>query len=123
MREALDESLFDRIADDELRSLERALDQLDPDECEIENAAGVLTLSFADGAKVVVNSHRAARQVWMAAYLPGARNAWHFSPARATDGGDGWSWRTPSPPAGGADELRAALADIIKGQLGRAVSW
>jgi len=34
----------------------------------------VFVNEFADGTRYVVNSHRAARQIWMAA----ERSAWHF---------------------------------------------
>jgi CyaY protein len=112
--QTMDESLFDRIADAELHAIEDALDGLDPDECEIENAAGVVTLSLADGSKLVVNSHRAARQIWMAAWLPGARQAWHFSPT-AGEGGR-WRWTV------GEEELRAALGRILSQRLGRAIA-
>lgn len=110
----MDESLFDKIADAELISLERAIGDIDPDECEVESTGGVLTLSFPRGSKIVVNSHRAARQMWMAAYLPGQRQAWHFSPHPA-DGA--WSWTVDG---GERAELRATLAQLLAGQLGRA---
>jgi frataxin-like iron-binding protein CyaY len=59
----MDDHEFDRIAEQELDALERTLGELDPDEVEVSLASGVLTLTFADGAKVVVNSHRAAREI------------------------------------------------------------
>ena len=37
---------------------------------------GELRLDLRDGTKIVINSHRAARQIWMAA----DRTAWHFDP-------------------------------------------
>ena len=114
---AMDESLFDRIADKELHALEGALSELDPDECEVDNASGVLTLSLAGGSKLVVNSHRAARQIWLAAYLPGVRRAWHFSPVEEAPH---WRWRT-APSADGSDELRATLESLLAGALGRPV--
>ena len=70
------EAEFDRAADRELHALERVLSELDPDEVDVELSSGVLTLTLGDGQKVIVNSHRAARQIWMAAF----RNAWHFTP-------------------------------------------
>lgn len=110
--DAIDEPLFDRIADAELHALEKALGELDPDECEVEEAAGVLTLTFADRSKIVVNSHRAARQIWMAAHLPGTRQAWHFSPQAE---GEGWRWTTDGAA------LRPTLAGLVGKQLGRIV--
>src|SRR3954453_17668873 len=73
MADPISEGEFDRVADDTLRALDRALNELEADfEADLES--GILTLEFADGVKFVVNSHRAARQIWMAA----AANAWHF---------------------------------------------
>ena len=70
--EPLSERDFDERADRTLRALERALTDLDGLEADLES--GILTLEFDDGGKYVVNSHRAARQIWMAAEL----RAWHF---------------------------------------------
>jgi CyaY protein len=69
----LSERDFERLADEELNRLVEALteatDEIDPD-----LQMGVLSINFEDGTKFVVNSHRAARQIWMAA----ERKAWHF---------------------------------------------
>jgi CyaY protein len=105
----VDEQLFDQIADAELTLLERRLGEIDPDELEVELSMGVLTLTFGDDSKAVVNSHRAARQIWMAAN----RQAWHFSPVKE---GDAWIWRTADA------ELRATLAQVIGARIGRSVA-
>ncbi len=65
---------YEERAEPELRALLDALDGLEFDEVEAELASDILTLEFTDGTQYVVNSHRAARQIWMAA----ERNAWHF---------------------------------------------
>ncbi|HMR07658.1 MAG TPA: iron donor protein CyaY [Polyangiaceae bacterium] len=65
---------YEERAHPELRALIDALDALDLDNVEAELANEIVTLEFADGAKYVINSHRAARQIWMAA----ERTAWHF---------------------------------------------
>ena len=109
----MDEANFDSAAHDELQHLEDAFADIDPDEVEVSVSDGVLRLDLRDGTRIVINSHRAARQIWMAAYLPGARNAWHFSPQQE---GEGWRWRT------GADELRAALSSLLRGKLSRDVA-
>jgi len=70
--EGLAEKEFERVADDTLRLLLDALDGIDTLEADLQ--MGVLTLEFADGVRYVINSHRAALQIWMAA----ERNAWHF---------------------------------------------
>jgi CyaY protein len=74
MSPPLDETSYDERAFPELRALIDALDALDAEGLETELAGDILTLEFRDGAKYVINSHRAARQIWMAA----ERSAWHF---------------------------------------------
>ncbi len=103
----MDAARFDEIAHKELAYIEDQLEEVDPDEVDISSSDGVLTLELRDGVKVVVNSHRAARQIWMAAVA----SAWHFN----YDEADG-RWRTE-----GADELRATLAGIIEERIGLAV--
>ena len=72
MAESIDEGTFDSLADRVLHELETALNEVDGLEADLES--GIVTVEFDDGAKFVINSHRAARQIWMAA----AARAWHF---------------------------------------------
>jgi CyaY protein len=44
------------------------------DELFAELGGDVLTIEFEDQTRYVINSHLAARQIWLAA----DRNAWHF---------------------------------------------
>jgi CyaY protein len=71
---AVTEAEYEAVAVPELSALVRALDALDLPGFEAELAGDILTLEFSDGTRYVVNSHRAARQIWMAAEL----TAWHF---------------------------------------------
>jgi CyaY protein len=104
--EALTEREFERVADESLHALESALTDLDGLEASLE--MGILTLEFPDGTKYVVNSHRAARQIWMAAEL----RAWHFDHDAATG-------RWIASKSG--DELWAALSGVAGRKLGRPV--
>jgi CyaY protein len=72
MAATIDEGTFDDLADGALRALESALNEIDGIEADLES--GILTVEFPDGVRFVVNSHRAARQIWMAA----GASAWHF---------------------------------------------
>ena len=101
------EADFESVAERALLSLRDALDALSLD-CEIELAMGILSIEFADGAKYIINSHRAARQIWMAAEL----TAWHFDPE--ADG----TWKAKKS----GDELRSALGSVLTKKLGRPVS-
>lgn len=102
----LDEEGFDRIAEAELLALERTLGESDPDELDVELSHDVLRLTLGDGQEIVINRHRAARQIWMAAM----RRAWHFSPV-AEEGS--WKWRA------GEGELHIVLNDLLRSRLGR----
>src|SRR5689334_7302087 len=71
---SLTEDEYEARALPELRALVSALDELELAGVECELSSDILTLELTGGARYVVNSHRAARQIWMAA----ERSAWHF---------------------------------------------
>lgn len=99
---------FDQIADRELHWLEAQLGTFDPDELDVELSQGVLTLTLADDAKIVINSHHAAGEIWMAAF----RQAWHFAPHQEEAE---VVWRTAS------EELHTTLSRVLTEKLGREV--
>ena len=100
----MDDKTFDTLARDELRAIEDGLADVDPDECEVGTSDGILRLDLRDGTKIVINSHRAARQIWMAAVA----SAWHFDP-----GADG-RWTAAKT----GDELRSTVSRIVKERIG-----
>ena len=104
----MDEASFDRVARDELHALENAFAEIDPDDVEVTTSDGVLRLDLRDGTRIVINSHRAARQIWMAAIS----SAWHFDPA-----GDG-TWRATKT----GEQLRPTLARLVHERIGLAVA-
>lgn len=104
----MDEASFDKAAREELRALEDAFAEVDPDDVDVSVSDGVLRLDLRDGTKIVINSHRAARQIWMAAVA----SAWHFDPA-----GDG-QWRANKS----GEELRSTLARLVRERIGLDVS-
>src|ERR1044071_2049326 len=104
----MDDAEFDHVAREELRHIEDAFADIDPDEVDVSSSDGVLRLDLRDGTKIVINSHRAARQIWMAAIA----SAWHFDP-----GADG-KWRA----AKSGDELHATLAGIVRERIGLEVT-
>ena len=103
----MDDAAFDAIAHDEMAYLEERLGELDPDDVDMTVSAGVLRLDLRDGTKIVVNSHRAARQIWMAAIA----TAWHFDPL------DDGRWLATKTN----EELRPTLARLLRERLGLAV--
>ncbi len=100
----MDETTFDTVAHDEMTYLEERLGELDPDDVEVSTSAGVLRLELRDGTKVVINSHRAARQIWMAA----VSTAWHFDPI-----GEG---RWVASRTG--EELRPTVSRLLRERVG-----
>lgn len=70
----MDELAFEKVAYEKLNALELALEDVDPDIIEVSSSDGVLKLACSSGPTIVINSHRAARQIWMAA----VSSAWHF---------------------------------------------
>lgn len=92
----------------ELSALVEAIDALELDGVEAELESDILTLELADGTRYVVNSHRAARQIWMAA----ERTAWHFD---WDDAKAAWIARKTG------DELWSTLARVLGNKLGRPV--
>jgi CyaY protein len=72
MADSIDEATFDDLADRALHALEGSLNDVDGIEVDLES--GILSIEFPDGERFIVNSHRAARQIWMAARA----SAWHF---------------------------------------------
>ena len=104
----MDDSEFDDVSRDELRAIEDAFSEVDPDDIEVSTSDGVLRLDLRDGTRIVINSHRAARQIWMAAVA----SAWHFDPA-----GSG-VWRAPKT----GEELRPTIVRLVQERIGLAGS-
>lgn len=106
---SITEEDYEARAIPELRALVDALDHLDLLNVECELSSDILTIELSDGSRYVVNSHRAARQIWMAA----ERNAWHFDwdEARA-------AWIAKKT----GDELWATLSRVLSTKLGQPVA-
>lgn len=103
--EALTEREFEKLADEELRKLSKTLDDIDDMEADLQ--MGVLTITFSDGTRYVVNSHRAAKQIWGAA----ERNAWHFD----------WQKDGRWVASKNGDELWSTVERLLSTKLGRPV--
>jgi CyaY protein len=102
----MNETEFDALAGEALQRIERALEASGVDADYELKEGGVLEVEFADGSKMVINRHGAAREVWVAARAGGFHFRW-----------DGASWRDSRDGA----ELFAALSKLVSAQTGRAV--
>jgi CyaY protein len=106
---ALSEADYDALARPELETMVSSLDAIASDRVEAELESDILTIEFSDGTRYVLNSHRAARQLWLSA----ERSAWHFDflpQARA--------WVTAKT----GEELWATLRRLVSSKLGEPVS-
>ena len=103
----MDEAQFNAAADEVLARIERALDACDAGIDYEVKPGGVLDLEFADGSRIIVNKHMAAREIWVAARSGG----FHFrlEAARWIGTRDG-------------QELFAALSALASQQAGEPVS-
>lgn len=106
---SISEQDYEARAYPELRALIAALDELELSGVECELSSDILTIELPGGARYVVNSHRAARQIWMAA----ERNAWHFD-----WDGERSAWIAKKT----GDELWGTLSRVLSKKLGTPVS-
>jgi CyaY protein len=103
----MEEARFEKLASQELSALEEKL--RDQDGLEADLANGILTLELDDGGpNIVVNSHAAARQIWMAANLAAA----HFSFDEKTS-----RWFDTRTGADLHEKLAAVVSERVKRQI------
>ena len=92
----MNDTEFDRLADSALEKIEQQLEASGVDADFELKEGGVLEIEFADGSKVIVNRHGAAREIWVAARSGGFHFRW-----------DGAAWRDTRD---GSRTVRGAFA-------------
>lgn len=102
----MDDKAYAHLADDALSHIEAMLEDVDADDVDLERAGDVITLTFKDKKKCVINTQRPTRQMWLAANA----RAWHFNYDAAT--------KTWLDEKGTGIELFAQVADIVKSAAG-----
>jgi CyaY protein len=102
----MNESDFEALAGAALERVERALEASGIDADFELKEGGVLEIEFADGSKIIVNRHGAAREIWVAARSGGFHFRW-----------DGSAWRDTRE----GTELFAALSKLVSAQSGSPV--
>ena len=102
----LSDSQFEALATRALERVEAALEASGIDADFELKEGGVLEIEFADGSKMIVNRHAAAREIWVAARAGGFHFRW-----------DGAAWRDTRE----GSELFAALSKLVSAQGGEAV--
>ena len=102
----LSDTDFEQLATQALQRIEAALEASGIGADFELKEGGVLETEFADGSKMIVNRHGAAREIWVAARAGGFHFRW-----------DGAAWRDTRD----ASELFAALSKLVSAQGGEAV--
>lgn len=103
----MNDTEFEALADAALDAVDAALEASGLDADIDRKEGGVLEVEFAGGAKLIVNRHRPAREIWVAAPSGGFHFRW-----------DGAAWRDSRD----GSELFAALSRLVSGLGGRVVS-
>jgi CyaY protein len=108
----MDDSAYQHLADAAFKRIERAFNDVDPDEVDCERAGDVVTLTLKGGKKCVVNTQRPTRQIWLAANA----RAWHFD---WNDGASAWLDDKGQTNADGSRlDLFGALRRIVREAVG-----
>jgi CyaY protein len=102
----MDAREFEAQATRTLEAIERALEASGVNADFELKEGGVLELEFADGSRIIVNRHGAAREIWVAARSGGFHYRW-----------DGAAWRDTRD----GTELFAALSRLVSAQSGTGV--
>jgi len=106
----MDETEFVRLAERALERIEAALEESALDADIERKEGGVLEIEYADGSRMVINRHGAAREIWVAARSGGHHFRWDGAAWRDTrEGGELFSVlsRLVSEQSGASVELRA----------------
>ena len=101
----MDEREFEKRAADAWKRVLDLFENVDPDEADVEQAGDVIRIDYRGGSRVVLNTQRPARQLWLA----GGASAWHFSFDDATS-----AWLDDK----GRGELYAVLAELTQAAVG-----
>jgi len=102
----MDETEFAALAERALERIEAALEDCGVDADVERKEGGVLEIEYADGSRMVINRHAAAREIWVAAPSGGFHFRW-----------DGVAWRDTRE----GSELFAALSRLVSAQSGQTV--
>jgi CyaY protein len=102
----MDEQAYLKIADATFARIENMFEDVDAADVDCERAGDVITLTFRNRKKCIVNTQRPTRQIWLAAGV----NAWHFV---YDDAGARWL-----DEKGTAAELISTIARVVKEQAG-----
>jgi CyaY protein len=71
----MDERAYERLAADTFKQVIDLFQDVDPEDADVESAGDVIRIDLRGGQRIVLNTQRPVRQLWLA----GGQSAWHFS--------------------------------------------
>jgi CyaY protein len=107
----MDEQRFRHQADATFRRILDGYEAIDADDADVDTAGNTINITFGNGARCVVNTQAATRQIWLA----GGQSGWHFSYDEASQ-----RWLHDK---GTGDELFSVLARLTQQATGRTPSF
>jgi len=102
----MEETEFTALAERTLERIEASLEESGVDADVELKPGGVIEIEYADGSKMIINRHAAAREIWVAARAGGFHFRW-----------DAGAWRDTRE----GTELFAALSKLVSAQSGQPV--
>ena len=91
----MDERTYEKLAADTFKRVLDLFQDVDPEDADVESSGDVIRIDLRNGARIVLNTQRPVRQIWLA----GGQSAWHF-------GFDGERWLD--------DKGRGELFEILR---------
>jgi CyaY protein len=96
----VDEHAYERLAGTTFKRVLDLFEDIDADEADVDSGGDVVRIELKNGRRVVLNTQRPVRQIWLA----GGQAAWHFSYDAASE-----RWLD--------DKGRGELFEILRGIL------
>ncbi|WP_156865043.1 iron donor protein CyaY [Pajaroellobacter abortibovis] len=103
--------IYDRRVEDVFRRLDKGLEKVDCSLVDYNREEDVVKMTFRNGKQCVLNTRRAASQIWLAARAKG----WHFSYDEASG-----QWIDGKH---GRMELFSTIASIVQEESGLVLQW
>ena len=107
----MEEAPYNQLISAAFKRIVKAADALDPDVLEADSTGDMVTLTARSGAKCIVNTQRAVRQIWVA----GRGQGIHFSYDAASG-----SWQDDK---GKGLELFRFVADVVREISGEELAY
>ena len=102
----MDESRYEQLAGDALSRVMDLFEDVEPEDADVDPSGDVIRIALRNGGHIVVNTQRAAHQIWLA----GAQRGWHFSYDEASE-----RWMDDR---GEGDELFATVRTLVRDAIG-----